>query len=166
MSHDGGPATNNRVVTRRNLATMAGFSIVMVNYGKPLLAAKVADQQGQIVQPALANAKAFMDRAFDMRRLAREKGDQPYGAVIVQDNRIIGQSWSRVIIDSDPTAHAELSAIRDAARRTDKRNLVGAVLYSSSRPCPMCEAAAYWANIQDMIHGHRLQSAGFPKLCG
>ncbi|NNE79546.1 MAG: nucleoside deaminase, partial [Silicimonas sp.] len=80
-----------------------------------------------------------------MRQTAVERGDQAYSAVIVQNNQIVGQSWSRVVIDQDPTGHAEMSAIRDAARRLDSRNLTGATMYSSSRPCSMCEAAAYWA---------------------
>lgn len=106
-----------------------------------------------------------MARAFDMQRLAREKGDQAYGAVIVRDGIIVGQSWSRVVLDNDPTGHAEISAIRDATARLADRNLSGCTMYSSSRPCPMCEAAAYWAGIADMVHGRELKQAGAPQLC-
>ena len=101
-----------------------------------------------------------------MRGIAVERGDQAYGAVIVQDNQIVGQSWSRVVIDQDPTGHAEMSAIRDAARRLNSRDLYGTVMYSSSRPCPMCEAAAYWAGVSELIYGRELESAGPPRLCG
>ena len=121
---------------------------------------------GVITQPVNPEDASFIDRAFQMKRLAIEYGDQAYGAVIVRDNKIIGQSWSRVIKDTDPTAHAELSAIRDAARRLKTRDLSGAVLYSSSRACPMCEAAAYWAGINRMVHGHDVVDAVQPKLCG
>jgi tRNA(Arg) A34 adenosine deaminase TadA len=85
--------------------------------------------------------------------------------VIVDAGRIIGESWSRVIIDRDPTAHAELSAIRDACRRRQTGNLSGAILYSSFRPCPMCSAAAYWAGIGGVIHGDDLRDGGVPTLC-
>jgi tRNA(Arg) A34 adenosine deaminase TadA len=83
----------------------------------------------------------------------------------VRDGAIIGQSWSRVILDNDPTGHAEISAIRDAARRAGSRDLSGAIIYSSSRPCPMCEAAAYWARIDQMIYGRGTANAGVPRLC-
>ena len=118
-----------------------------------------------IVQPATPGDKTFILRAFEMRDLAQKYGDQPYGAVVVRDNKIIGQSWSRVILDHDPTAHAEMSAIRNAAHRLKNRNLSGAALYSSSRPCPMCEAAAYWSGIQQMIYGKETNKTGPPRLC-
>lgn len=119
-----------------------------------------------ILQPASPSDSAFIERAFEMRQLALDLGDQAYGAVVVRDGRIIGQSWSRVILDQDPTGHAEIAAIRDAARRLKSRDLSGAVLYSSSRPCPMCEAAAYWAGIEKMVHGRSASDAGRPRLCG
>ena len=166
MSRDRLTTKRNWIMTRRQLAGIAGISVLSAGSGYPVLTVSAADQSEKIVQPASATAEAFIERAIEMRRLAEEKGDQSYGAVVVRDNRIIGQSWSKVVIDGDPTAHAEISAIRDAARRTNSRNLAGAILYSSSRPCPMCEAAAYWANIQEMIYGRSGQSGGVPRLCG
>ena len=118
-----------------------------------------------IVQPATATEAALIERAFEMRRLATQKGDQPYGAVVVRNGTILGQSWSRVILDQDPTAHAEIAAIRDACRRLVGRDLGGAELYSSSRPCPMCEAAAFWAGIEAMVYGREATPAGAPTLC-
>lgn len=118
-----------------------------------------------IVQLQSATDMAFIERAFEMRQRAIELGDQAYGAVVVRDRMIIGQSWSLVVLDGDPTAHAEMAAIRNAARRTGNRNLDGAVMYSSSRPCPMCEAAAYWAGIERLIHGRAASDAGPPRLC-
>lgn len=118
-----------------------------------------------IPQPAGKSDAVFIERAFEMRQRALEEGDQAYGAVIVQSGVIVGQSLSRVILDNDPTAHAELSSIRDAARRIRSRDLSGAIMYSSSRPCPMCEAAAYWAGISQMIYGRDARSAGAPHLC-
>jgi tRNA(Arg) A34 adenosine deaminase TadA len=84
---------------------------------------------------------------------------------VVLDDQIVGQSWSRVVLNHDPTTHAEMSAIRDAARRLKGRDLSGAILYSSSRPCAMCEAAAAWAGIAGMIHGKAATRAGRPQLC-
>lgn len=119
-----------------------------------------------IAQPANPSKQAFVDRAFEMRDLAVAGGDRGYGALIVDgDGKIVGQAPSRVVTHSDPTAHAEMEAIRDASRRLGNTNLSGHVMYSSSRPCPMCEAAAYWANVKLMIYGSDGSSAGQPQLC-
>ena len=124
-------------------------------------------QSGDIDQPDEASPAAFVRRAFQMRDRAAERGDQPYGAVIVDaSGTIVGQAPSRVIVNGDPTAHAELEAIRDAARRLGSRDLSAHVMYSSSRPCPMCEAAAYWANLSTMFFGQDGTEAGPPRLCG
>ena len=105
-----------------------------------------------------------MDHAERMRKLAIETGDQAYGAVIVKDGRIVGQAASKVVVNRDPTAHAEMEAIRDAARNLGNRDLSGCTLYSTSKACPMCEAAAYWANIEGMRYGAAIADAGAPNL--
>ena len=97
-----------------------------------------------------------------MRRLALSWGDQPYGAVVVQDGRIVGEGPSRVVQRNDVNAHAEREAIRDARERFGAQVLRGAVLYSTSRPCALCEAAAAEAGIVRMIHGADLKDAGAP----
>lgn len=125
-----------------------------------------AEPVAPIPQPDRPGPPAFIERAFAMRDQAAQSGDQAYGAVVVKDGRIVGQSPSRVILDRDPTAHAEMAAIRDAARRLGRRDLGGCTLYSSSRPCPMCEAAAYWAGIDGLVHGRGITDAGAPRLCG
>ena len=109
-------------------------------------------------------AFAARARALAMRELAQASGDQPYGAVIVRGDRVIAEAPSRVVLDGDPTAHAEMEAIRRAARQLGTRDLAGCVMYSSSRPCPMCEAAAYWAGISRMYFGEAPADAGSPKL--
>lgn len=152
-------------VSRRRLCQIATVGSAVTLSGLKASADTGNNSNAAIVQPARPADSAFIDRAFEMRRLAVEKGDQAYGAIIVRDGVIIGQSWSRVILDQDPTGHAEMAAIRDAARRSNDRNLSGAVMYSSSRPCPMCEAAAYWANISSLIYGQNANQAGAPKLC-
>jgi tRNA(Arg) A34 adenosine deaminase TadA len=150
---------------RRRLIQAGGLAALVIGASRSVSAGTEAEL-APISQPETASEEAFIKRAFKMRKLAQDKGDQPYGAVVVRDKLIIGQSWSRVILDQDPTGHAEISAIRDAAKRLNRRDLSGAILYSSSRPCPMCEAAAYWAGIARMVHGISAQDAGAPHLCG
>ena len=118
-----------------------------------------------IDQPPGKSDQAFIDRAFEMRRRAISIGDQGYGAVVVRDGIIVGQSPSHVIVHRDPTAHAEMEAIRDAAKRLGNRDLSGCTLYSSSPACPMCEAAAYWADIDRMVSGQTVSDGGRPSLC-
>ncbi len=142
---------------RTCLSAIAGAAIALVGDKRPSAAAETA-------QPGEASPRAFMERAFLMKETAQEAGDQGYGAVVVRDGVVIGQAPSRVVTAGDPSAHAEMEAIRHAARSTGSRNLSGAVLYSSSRPCPMCEAAASFAGISEMVHGRALTSAGRPRL--
>jgi tRNA(Arg) A34 adenosine deaminase TadA len=104
----------------------------------------------------------FIEAAFRMRDEAVRAGDQAYGAVLVKDGRIIGFGPSRVVLKKDATAHAEREAIREAQARLGRRDLSGAVLYSSSRPCSQCEAAAAEANVARMIHGRAATDAGKP----
>ena len=118
-----------------------------------------------IVQPVVRDEAGFIGRAFQLRDAAVADGDQPYGALVVRDGVVVGEAASRVVLHNDPTAHAEMEAIRDAARRLGSRNLAGCTLYSSSRACPMCEAAAYWAGIERMVHGRGASDAGAPSLC-
>ncbi len=119
-----------------------------------------------IDQPEVNTDRSFIDRAFEMRARAIKIGDQAYGAIVVRDGIIVGQSASQVVVNQDPTAHAEMEAIRDAAIRLGSRDLNGCTLYSSSPACPMCEAAAYWADIDRMVHGKSVYDAGRPALCG
>ena len=88
----------------------------------------------------------------------------PFGAVIVKDGKIIGRGHNTVLHDHDPTAHAEVNAIRDACSRLKKHHLTGATLYSNFEPCPMCLSAIYWADIRNLwFSGDRgdAEKAGF-----
>lgn len=76
----------------------------------------------------------------------------PFGAVVVLGGEVIGRGHNRVTSANDPTAHAEVEAIRDACRRMGQFHLPGAVLYSSCEPCPMCLSAAYWANLSAVYY--------------
>ena len=120
-----------------------------------------------LLLPALAAAtpslQQAMQRARAMRDQAVRSGDQAFGAVVVRGDQIVGEAPSRVVTAGDPTAHAEMEAIRDAARRLRNRDLSGCVLVSTSRPCRMCEAAAGWARIDRMVHGDALTDAGAPS---
>ena len=112
---------------------------------------------------AASPAHLAMRRAEELRDEAVRAGDQPFGAVVLRFDAIVGAAPSRVITASDPTAHAEMEAIRDAARRLRTRDLSGCVLVSTSRPCRMCEAAAAWAGISRMVYGASLTDAGVPR---
>jgi tRNA(Arg) A34 adenosine deaminase TadA len=113
-------------------------------------------------QPVSALQRA-MSRARELRNEAQRAGDQPYGAVVLRGEAVVGEAPSRVVTANDPTAHAEMEALRDAARRLGVRDLSGCVLVSTSRPCRMCEAAAGWARIERMVHGDALTDAGRPS---
>jgi tRNA(Arg) A34 adenosine deaminase TadA len=90
-----------------------------------------------------------VEEAFQAMR-AGEGG--PFGALIVKDGKIIGKGHNTVLKSHDPTAHAEINAIRDACRRQNSPHLSGAVIYSNFEPCPMCLAAIYWADIRTLYY--------------
>jgi tRNA(Arg) A34 adenosine deaminase TadA len=104
-----------------------------------------------------------MRRAEALRDDALRAGDQPFGAVVLCGDRVVGAAPSRVVTAGDPTAHAEMEAIRAAARQLRTRTLSGCELVSTSRPCRMCEAAAGWAGIARMVYGEALTDAGAPR---
>jgi tRNA(Arg) A34 adenosine deaminase TadA len=100
--------------------------------------------------------------AVELRTLAESWGDQSYGAVLVKDGKAIGLGPSRVVKDRDPDAHAERVAIREAQRALGTHALASSVLYSTSRPCALCEAAAARAGVSRMVFGAQLIDAGAP----
>jgi tRNA(Arg) A34 adenosine deaminase TadA len=112
---------------------------------------------------APAEHRTFIAEAFRMRDEAVRGGDQAYGAVVVQDGRIVGYGPSRVVSKRDWTAHAEREAIRAAQTRLGRSDLTGCLLYSSSRPCPACEAAALEAKIARMYFGAEATDGGAPR---
>lgn len=146
---------------RRRVALRCFTGLVVGALAGPVSA---RDRTPEIVQPRTAGHEGFMERAFEMRRRAIERGDQPYGAVIVKGGRIVGEGVSAVVTDNDPIAHAEMQAIRDAARRLGTRDLTSCEMYGTSRACPMCEAGAYWARIARMYYGTSIADAGAPRL--
>jgi guanine deaminase len=93
----------------------------------------------------------FMEEAIRLSML-QDKGG-PFGAVIVRDGIIIGSGRNEVLANQDPTCHAEMMAIRHACKSIGDFKLTGCVLYTSCEPCPMCWAAAGWANIKTIFYG-------------
>jgi guanine deaminase len=83
----------------------------------------------------------------------------PFGAVIVKDGVVIARSANMVVPENDPTAHAEISAIRLACRALGARNLAGCVIYTSCEPCPMCLGAIYWAGISKIYYANTQSDA-------
>lgn len=90
----------------------------------------------------------FLNRAIELACANVETGGGPFGAIIVKDGEIVAGSGNRVTSDHDPTAHAEIAAIRLACRKLGDFQLNDCTLYSSCEPCPMCLGAIYWARLQ------------------
>ena len=102
----------------------------------------------------------FMDVAIDLSDDNFEKNyGGPFGACIVKDGEIIGKGINRVIKDNDPTAHAEIMAIRNACKKLGTYDLTGCELYTSCYPCPMCLSAIIWANIKKVYYGNTKEDA-------
>jgi tRNA(adenine34) deaminase len=102
----------------------------------------------------------FMQQAIAEAEAAREDGEVPIGAIIVIDGEVKGRGRNAVIGASDPTAHAEIVALRDAARLIENYRLAGATLYSTIEPCAMCAGAIVHARIARLVYGARDEKAG------
>jgi tRNA(adenine34) deaminase len=100
-----------------------------------------------------ANDEFFMGFALNEARLARDEGEVPIGAVVVIDNKITGSGRNRPIGSSDPTAHAEILALREAARRVGNYRLTEATLYVTIEPCAMCAGALVNARVKRLVYG-------------
>jgi len=104
---------------------------------------------------------AFMREALALADTAAELGEVPVGAVVVRDGRIVGRGHNRREIDHDPTAHAEILAIRDAAGRLGSWRLDGCCLYVTLEPCPMCAGAMVLARVDGCVFGCTDPKGGF-----
>jgi len=111
----------------------------------------------------IANDVDFMSRALELARRAGDDGEVPVGAVVVQAGIVIGEGWNRPIADRDPTAHAEIVAMRAAALDVDNYRLGGMTLYVTLEPCAMCIGAALNARMSRVVFGAWDQKAG---ACG
>jgi tRNA(adenine34) deaminase len=97
--------------------------------------------------------EAFMRRALELAKRAEQEGEVPVGAVVVMDGGIVGEGWNRPISASDPTAHAEIQAMRAAAGALKNYRLSGAALYVTLEPCEMCLGAMFHARIARAVYG-------------
>lgn len=103
--------------------------------------------------------REFMQMAIDLSVENVANGGGPFGAVIVRDGEVVATGANRVTANSDPTAHAEVTAIRNACRQINDFKLNGCVIYTSCEPCPMCLSAIYWSGISKIYYGNTKQDA-------
>ncbi len=111
--------------------------------------------------------RAFLKEAVEIARTNVLDGGGPFGAVIVEDGTVVARAGNRVTRDNDPTAHAEVLAIRAACRQRGDFQLRGMTLYSSCEPCPMCMATALWARVDRVFFAgdrHDAARGGFDDL--
>ncbi len=95
----------------------------------------------------------FMDHALGLARRAMAAGEVPVGALVVCEGRIVGEGWNRPVGTHDPTAHAEIVALRDAGIRLGNYRLSGSTLYVTLEPCPMCAGAIVHARVKRVVYG-------------
>jgi tRNA(Arg) A34 adenosine deaminase TadA len=115
----------------------------------------------------IMSEKRFMTAAIEKTRLGIRNGQTPFGACIVRDGEIISCEHNRVWETTDITAHAEVTAIREACRKLGTVDLSGCTIYSTTEPCPMCFSAIHWARIDRIIFGTSIRDAadaGFNEL--
>ncbi len=101
----------------------------------------------------------FMHLAIELSINNIDNGGGPFGAVIVKNGIVVATGVNLVTINCDPTAHAEILAIREAARKMKTFKLVGCDIYSSCEPCPMCLSAIYWSHIDNLFYGNSKEDA-------
>ena len=106
-----------------------------------------------------AEDSKFMEMAINLSIENIDSGGGPFGAVIVRDGEVIATGTNRVVPNSDPTAHAEVTAIRNACAKLGTFQLSGCTIYSSCEPCPMCLSAIYWAGINRICYGNTKEDA-------
>ena len=96
----------------------------------------------------------FMKRAIELSIQNIKNNGGPFGCIIVKENKIIAEGVNRVTFNNDPTAHAEIIAIRNACKKLNTFNLQKCELYTSCEPCPMCLSAIYWSHIDKIYYGN------------
>jgi tRNA(Arg) A34 adenosine deaminase TadA len=107
-----------------------------------------------------AEHEKYMRMAISLsEQNVRQSAGGPFGAVIVKDGKVVAQSANKVVPENDPTAHAEIMAIRLACRELGIHSLEGCVIYTSCEPCPMCLGAIYWAHIDKVYYGNTKANA-------
>lgn len=103
----------------------------------------------------------FMQRVVELAIEGMNRGDGgPFGAVVVKDGVVIGEGWNKVLSSNDPTAHAEVVAIREACEKLGNFQLEDCIIYASCEPCPMCLGAIYWSRPKEFYYGCTRADAG------
>ncbi len=101
----------------------------------------------------------LMQRAIDLSERSMDAGGGPFGAVVVKDGEIVAEGTNRVTLDNDPTAHAEIQAIRKACELLGTFDLGGCEIHASCEPCPMCLGAIYWSRIRRVYYANTREDA-------
>ena len=113
----------------------------------------------------MENNKKFMMEAIELAKKNLLNGEGgPFGAVVVKDDKIVGRGYNRVVSTNDPSAHAEVNAIRDACNNLNTFHLEGCEIYTSCEPCPMCLGTIYWSRITKIYYAadrNHAMTAGF-----
>jgi Cytosine/adenosine deaminases len=104
-------------------------------------------------------SKNFMLRAIELSMISLKEDGGPFGCVIVKNNEIISEGFNEVTNKNDPTAHAEIVAIRNACNKLNTFNLKGTQMFTSCEPCPMCLSAIYWSHIDKIYYGNNRKDA-------
>ncbi len=107
----------------------------------------------------MTSKNIFMLRAIELSINSANGTGGPFGCVIVKDNKIIGEGSNKVTFSNDPTAHAEIVAIREACKKLNTFNLSGCDIYASCEPCPMCLSAIYWSHIDNIYYANTRDDA-------
>jgi len=114
---------------------------------------------------SIALDRTFMQAALEEARAAIDRGEVPVGAVVVVDGAMVARAGNRTITDCDPTAHAEIIALREAARKTRNYRLLGATLYVTIEPCAMCAGAMIQARVDRLVYGAEDPKGGAARSC-
>jgi tRNA(Arg) A34 adenosine deaminase TadA len=148
------PLADIRAVARRDFlfagAAVAAGTVMPVSTAL----AEAATPSVRAAQEVTEQDRAYMAMALKQMRQAGvlDKTGGPFGAVVVLDGKILATAGNSVMRDKDPSAHAEVNAMRDACRKVGNPHIDGAVLYSSCEPCPMCYSTAYWARVGKIFY--------------
>ena len=128
--------------------------------GNPPLVTNKLPSTDELLPDPHASDEIWMDEALRCAQRALEAGEVPVGAVVVCAGRIVGRGWNRNLTDCDPTAHAEIVALRDAGRTVGNHRLGSCELFATIEPCAMCAGAAIHARVRRLVYGADDPKAG------
>ncbi|MFL6386238.1 MAG: tRNA adenosine(34) deaminase TadA [Terriglobales bacterium] len=120
----------------------------------------MADTKKNAAEMQPGEDAAWMERALELAGLAADLGEVPVGALVIKDGEIMGQGHNRNLLDNDPTAHAEIVALRQAAARLGNHRLTGCTMVATIEPCSMCAGALIHARIARLVYGAADPKAG------